>query len=34
MQSAATFRLCALGAIDAPDIAGFFRVLEEALNAS
>ena len=33
MQSASTFRLCALGAIDEADIAGFFRVFEEALNA-
>ena len=27
-----TFRLCALGAIDAPDIVDFFKVLEEALK--
>ena len=33
MQTSATFRLCALGAIDAPDIAGFFRVFKEALGA-
>ena len=33
MQSASTFRLCALGAIDEADIQGFFRVFEEALNA-
>ena len=33
MQTSATFRLCALGAIDERDIAGFFRVFEEALNA-
>ena len=33
MQTSSTFRLCALGAIDAPDIAGFFRVFEEALKA-
>ena len=33
MQTASTFRLCALGAIDETDIAGFFRVFEEALNA-
>ena len=33
MQSASTFRLCALGAIDEADIHGFFRVFEEALNA-
>ena len=32
--SARTFRLCALGAIDAPDIEAFFRVLEEALAAN
>lgn len=32
MQTASTFRLCALGAIDAPDIHGFFRVFQEALN--
>lgn len=29
-----TFRLCALGAIDAPDIEDFFKVLEEALIAN
>ena len=33
MQTSSTFRLCALGAIDAPDIKGFFRVFEEALKA-
>ena len=33
MQTASTFRLCALGAIDAPDIAAFFRVFEDALKA-
>ena len=33
MQTASTFRLCALGAIDAPDIAAFFHVFEEALKA-
>ena len=33
MQTASTFRLCALGAIDEADIKGFFRVFEEALNA-
>ena len=33
MQTSATFRLCALGAIDETDIAGFFRVFEDALNA-
>ena len=33
MQTSSTFRLCALGAIDAPDIVGFFRVFEEALKA-
>ena len=33
MQTASTFRLCALGAIDAADIHGFFRVFEEALKA-
>ena len=27
-----TFRLCALGAIDVPDITNFFFVLKEALN--
>ena len=32
--SARTFRLCALGAIDAPDIEAFFRVLEQALTAN
>lgn len=31
MQATRTFRLCALGAIDAPDIEDFFSVLEEAL---
>lgn len=29
-----TFRLCALGAIDAPDIADFFRVFREALEVT
>lgn len=29
-----TFRLCALGAIDAPDIEAFFEVLKEAFNAN
>ena len=33
MQTASTFRLCSLGAIDAADIEGFFRVFEEALRA-
>ena len=33
MQTASTFRLCALGAIDAPDIIAFFHVFEEALKA-
>lgn len=32
--SARTFRLCALGAIDAPDIEEFFKVLKEALDAN
>ena len=32
--SAKTFRLCALGAIDAPDIAEFFKVLKAALSAN
>ena len=32
MQRAHTFRLCALGAIDTPDIIAFFRVFEEALK--
>lgn len=32
--SARTFRLCALGAIDAPDIVAFFKVLKEALVAN
>ena len=32
--SARTFRLCALGAIDEPDIVGFFRVLKAALDAN
>jgi len=31
---ARTFRLCALGAIDEPDVEGFFRVLAEALKAN
>ncbi len=30
--TAGTFRLCALGAIDAPDIEDFFRVFREALD--
>lgn len=30
--TARTFRLCALGAIDAPDIKAFFKVLSEALK--
>ena len=33
MQTSATFRLCALGAIDEADIRGFFRVFKEALRA-
>jgi len=33
MQTAATFRLCALGAIDEADIRGFFHVFKEALGA-
>lgn len=33
MQTTSTFRLCALGAIDAPDIIAFFHVFEEALKA-
>ena len=33
MQTASTFRLCALGAIDEADIRGFFRVFAEALKA-
>ena len=32
--SAKTFRLCALGAIDVPDIMEFFKVLKAALTAS
>ena len=32
IASANTFRLCALGAIDEPDIDGFFRVFREALD--
>ena len=32
--TARTFRLCALGAIDAPDIEAFFKVLKEALDAT
>lgn len=32
MQTSATFRLCALGAIDETDIEGFFRVFAEALR--
>ena len=30
--TARTFRLCALGAIDAPDIEGFFGVLRQGLS--
>ena len=30
--SAKTFRLCALGQIDEPDIADFFKVLKSALD--
>ena len=33
MQTEKTFRLCALGAIDVPDIAAFFHVLEDAMKA-
>ena len=33
MQTASTFRLCALGAIDEADIRGFFHVFKEALRA-
>ena len=32
--TARTFRLCALGAIDAPDIEAFFKVLSEALKVN
>ena len=32
IASANTFRLCALGAIDEPDINAFFRVFREALD--
>ncbi|MDY6324640.1 MAG: 2-aminoethylphosphonate aminotransferase [Catonella sp.] len=32
MQNRGTFRLCALGAIDAPDIEAFWKVFEEALH--
>ena len=32
IESQGTFRLCALGAIDAPDIEGFWKVFEEALD--
>ena len=32
--TARTFRLCALGAIDAPDIEAFFKVLSEALETN
>ena len=32
IESQGTFRLCALGAIDAPDIDGFWKVFEEALD--
>ena len=32
--SAKTFRLCALGAIDAPDIEDFFKVLRDALETN
>ena len=32
VSSLPTFRLCALGAIDAPDVDDFFVVLEEALK--
>jgi 2-aminoethylphosphonate-pyruvate transaminase len=31
MQGKGTFRLCALGAIDAPDIEAFWEVFKEAL---
>ena len=34
MQSKGTFRLCALGAIDAEDILGFWRVFKEALKVN
>jgi 2-aminoethylphosphonate--pyruvate transaminase len=33
MQTEKTFRLCALGAIDVPDITAFFHVLEDAMRA-
>ena len=33
MQTEKTFRLCSLGAIDVPDIAAFFHVLEDAMKA-
>ena len=32
MQGKGTFRLCALGAIDAPDIDDFWKVFKEALE--
>ena len=32
MQTAKTFLLCALGAIDAPDIGAFFRVFEDVMR--
>ena len=32
IEKQGTFRLCALGAIDAPDIEDFWKVFEEALN--
>lgn len=34
VSDTSTFRLCALGAIDAPDIEEFFKVLKEALIAN
>jgi len=34
IQSKGSFRLCALGAIDAPDIRNFWTVFEEALRAN
>ena len=33
IEKQGTFRLCALGAIDAPDIEEFWKVFEEALNS-
>ena len=34
LERQGTFRLCALGAIDAPDIEEFWKVFEEALRVN